>query len=168
MMGNPEIPGTQEEDAAEAVRGNEGTVATQATAAAAPEAAHIRRRPSAADDPESERMPLMARVLLADFAVAVIALIALFVIEVQRYGDASLHLRRQAWAEDLIVLFGVSALFGLVTFLLIRARHTRVAIIQAVVTALVLVAAVTSATTGDPQPGPADAPISTGNPANPG
>jgi hypothetical protein len=111
-------------------------------------------------------MPLMARVLLGDLAVAVVALVVLFVIEVQRFGDASFHLRREAWGEDLGVLFGVTILFGVVTFLLIRARHLRVAIIQAVVTALVLAAAVTSAATGDPQPTPdTTTPVSTtGNP----
>ena len=113
-------------------------------------------------------MPLTARVLLADFAVAVAALILLFVIEVQRFGDARLHLRREAWAEDLIVLFAVTAVFGVVTALLVRAKHARVAIVQAVVTALVLVAAVTSAATGDPKPTSADLPTSTGSSGNPG
>ncbi|MBS2537347.1 hypothetical protein KGQ20_31785, partial [Catenulispora sp. NF23] len=118
-------------------------------------------------DPEPERMPLIARVLLGDLAVAVIALVVLFVIEVQRFGDASLGLRRRAWQEDLVVLFVVTAVFAVITYLLIRARHTRVFLVQAVVTALVLAAAVTSATTGDPKPSPADAPI-TSTPGHPG
>lgn len=232
MMANPEMPGAQEEAAAEAVQaggtssagsvGSVGSVsslgeAVQATAATPevprprresvdgdhqvggaaqpsqpvqaaqpaqpPQAAQAaearkpaearppaeaRRRPPASYEPEPERMPLTARVLLADFAVAVAALILLFVIEVQRFGDARLHLRREAWAEDLIVLFAVTAVFGVVTALLVRAKHARVAIVQAVVTALVLVAAVTSAATGDPKPTSADLPTSTGSSGNPG
>lgn len=237
MMANPEMPGAQEEAAAEAVQaggtswagsvGSVGSVssvgeAVQATAAPAtaatpevprprresvdgdhqvggaaqpsqpvqaaqpaqpPQAAQAaearkpaearqpaeaRRRSPASYEPEPERMPLTARVLLADFAVAVAALILLFVIEVQRFGDARLHLRREAWAEDLIVLFAVTAVFGVVTALLVRAKHARVAIVQAVVTALVLVAAVTSAATGDPKPTSADLPTSTGSSGNPG
>ena len=238
MMANPEMPGAQEEAAAEAVQaggtssagsvGSVGSVssvgeAVQATAApataatpevprprresvdgdhqvggaaqpsqpaqppqaaqpaqpaqppqaaqpaeAARQPAEARRRSPASYEPEPERMPLTARVLLADFAVAVAALILLFVIEVQRFGDARLHLRREAWAEDLIVLFAVTAVFGVVTALLVRAKHARVAIVQAVVTALVLVAAVTSAATGDPKPTSADLPTSTGSSGNPG
>jgi hypothetical protein len=113
-------------------------------------------------------MPLIARVLLADFAVAVVGLILLFIIEVQRYGDASLTLRRRAWGEDLVVLFTVSVVFALVTLLLVRARHARVAIVQAIVTALVLTAAITSTATGDPKPTPADTTTTTGTPGNPG
>lgn len=167
MMANPEIPGAQEEAAAEVAEAREGTVTTQATVAA-PEVTPTRRQPADGYEPESERLPLLARVLLADFAVAVIALVGLFVIEVQRYGDASLHLRREAWGEDLAVLFGVSLVFGGVTFLLIRARHSRVAIVQAVVTALVLTAAITSAATGDPKPTPAEISTTTGTPGHPG
>lgn len=113
-------------------------------------------------------MPLLARVLLADFAVAVVGLVLLFIIEVQRYGVASMSLRRRAWGEDLAVLFGVSVLFGVVTLLLIRARHVRVAVVQAVVTALVLTAAITSAATGNPKPTPADISSTTGTSGNPG
>ena len=113
-------------------------------------------------------MPLLARVLLADLAVAVVGLVVLFVIEVQRFGEAGLHLRREAWAEDLAVLFGVSALFGVVTYLLFRAGRSRVGIAQAVVTALILAVAVTSAATGDPKPTPADTSTTTGTPGNPG
>ncbi len=113
-------------------------------------------------------MPLLVRVLLADFAVAVVGLILLFFIEVQRFGDASMPLRRRAWGEDLAVLFAVSVVFGVVTFLLIRARHVRVAMVQAVVTALVLTAAITSAATGDPQPTSADTSTTTGTSGNPG
>ena len=193
MMANPEMPGAQEEATAEAVPAAEAGVvaapveptapdAAAETAAAPPEATMPevpRPRSESADDaprrpapssyePQPERMPLMARVLIADFAVAVIALIALFVIEVQRFGDATLHLRREAWAEDLAVLFGVSVLFGLVTFFLIRARHARVAIVQAVVTALVLAVAVTSAATGDPKPTPDEISSTNGTPGHPG
>jgi hypothetical protein len=113
-------------------------------------------------------MPILARVLLADFVVAVAGLILLFIIEVQRYGVASMPLRHRAWGEDLAVLFGVSVLFGVVTLLLVRARHARVAIVQAVVTALVLTAAITSAATGDPKPTPADITTNTGTSGNPG
>ena len=113
-------------------------------------------------------MPLIARVLLADFAVAIAALILLFIIEVQRFGDAGMPLRRRAWGEDLAVLFAVSVLFGVVTLLLVRARHVRVAIVQAVVTALVLTAAITSAATGNPKPTPADITNMTGTSGNPG
>ena len=97
-------------------------------------------------------LPLTARVLLADLGVAILALIALTFIEVQRMGEASLHLRRQAYAEDLVVLFVVAAVFGVVTFLLFRAGHLKAAIVQAVVTALVLSVAITSAATGNPKP----------------
>lgn len=131
------------------------------------EAPPRRSKASAAYEPDTERMPLMARVLLADLAVAVVALVVLFVIEVQRFGDASLHLRRQAWGEDLVVLFGVTAVFGAVAYLLIRARHARVAIVQAVVTALVLAAAVTSAATGNPKPNP-DSTSTVSTTGNPG
>ncbi|WP_194920082.1 hypothetical protein [Catenulispora rubra] len=156
-----EAPGTA------AVGQGQAPVAGEAGRAAEP-----RRRPAPAPapssyEPEAERMPLMARVLLADLAVAVVALVALFVIEVQRFGDATLHLRREAWAEDLVVLFGVSVVFGVVTYLLFRARHLRVAIVQTVVTALILAAAVTSAVTGDPKPTSADIP-STSTSGNPG
>jgi hypothetical protein len=118
-------------------------------------------------DPEPERMPLMARVLLGDLAVAVVGLVALFVIEVQRFGDAGLSLRRRAWHEDLVVLFVVTGIFAAVTFLLARARHLRVFIVQAIVTALVLTAAITSVATGDPKLSPND-PVPTSTPGHPG
>ena len=193
MMANPDMPGTQEEATAVAFP-TEADAAAEATdagdamkAAGAPEAGSAtpevprpRREKPAGDDaprrpaparsyePEPERMPLLARVLLADFAVAVVGLILLFIIEVQWYGVASMPLRRRAWGEDLAVLFTVSVLFGVVTLLLVRARHVRVAIVQAVVTALVLTAAITSAATGDPKPTPADTTTTTGTSGNPG
>lgn len=176
MMANPELSSTQEPGLT-AVPPQGGPADTAAAPEASPEAEAPLRRSKASKtsktsiapevyEPDSERMPLMARVLLADLAVAIVALVVLFVIEVQRFGDASLHLRREAWAEDLGVLFVVTAVFGVVTSLLIRARHTRVAIVQVVVTALVLAAAVTSAATGSPKPSD-DTPVpvtSTGNP----
>ncbi|NUR25293.1 MAG: hypothetical protein HOV83_05495 [Catenulispora sp.] len=111
------------------------------------------RAPSAAHPESAGRtLPLIARVLLADLGLAILALIALTFIEVQRMGEASLHLRRQAYAEDLVVLFVVAAVFGVVTFLLFRAGRLKVAIVQAVVTALVLGVAITSAATGNPKP----------------
>jgi hypothetical protein len=167
-------------DAAEATNATEAAEAAGATGVTAevprprrepkPAGADAPRRPSSAPsyEPEQERMPLLARVLLADFVVAVAGLILLFIIEVQRYGVASMPLRRRAWGEDLAVLFGVSVLFGVVMLLLIRARHARVAIVQAVVTALVLTAAITSAATGDPKPTPADITTNTGTSGNPG
>lgn len=194
MMANPDMPGTQEEAAAvasptEADAAAEATDAGHAVKAAeapeagsaTPEVPRPRREPEPAGEgaprrpapapsyePEPERMPLLARVLLADFAVAVVGLILLFIIEVQRYGDAGMPLRRRAWGEDLAVLFTVSVLFGVVTLLLVRARHGRVAIVQAVVTALVLTAAITSAATGEPKPTPADTTTTTGTSGNPG
>jgi hypothetical protein len=173
-------------DATEATKGTEATKATKATEASEatavtpevprprrepePAGADVPRRPAPAPsyEPEQERMPLLARVLLADVAVAVAGLILLFIIEVQRFGDASMPLRRRAWGEDLVVLFGVSVLFAVVTLLLIRARHARVAIVQAVVTALVLTAAITSAATGNPKPTPAEISSTTGTSGNPG
>jgi hypothetical protein len=184
MMANPEISSTQEPglaavpaqggpaNAADAAEVPETAAAGQGQASVAGDArprAEPRRRPAPASyEPEPERMPLVARVLLADLAVAVAALILLFVIEVQRFGDASLHLRREAWTEDLVVLFGVSVVFGVVTYLLFRGGRARVAIVQAVVTALILTAAVTSAATGDPKPTSVDSPTTTGTPGNPG
>jgi hypothetical protein len=100
------------------------------------------------------RLPLVARVLLADLGVAIVALIALTVIEVQRLGEPSMSLRRHAYAEDLVVLFVVAAVFGAVTFLLFRTGNRKAALVQAVVTALVLGVAVTSAATGSPKPIP--------------
>lgn len=192
MMANPEISSTQEPglaavpaqggpaDAAEAVKPVEAAKPVEASGTAAVNqgqarvegeagpAAEPRRRPAPSSyEPEPERMPLLARVLLADLAVAVVALVVLFVIEVQRFGDATLHLRRQAWTEDLVVLFGVAVVFGVVTYLLFRAGHLRVAIVQTVVTALILAAAVTSAVTGDPKPTSADLPT-TSTSGNPG
>jgi hypothetical protein len=102
--------------------------------------------------PRPRPVPLMARVLLADLGVAIVALVTLTLIEVQRMGQASLHLRRQAYAEDLVVLFLVAVVFGVVAALLLRAGRIKVAIVQAVVTALVLGVAVTSAVTGAPKP----------------
>jgi hypothetical protein len=135
----------------------EPTIAGEAAGAA--EVQRPRRAPAALAEPEPEsRLPLMARVLLSDLAIAVIGLIFLVFIEVQRMGEASLHLRRRAYAEDLIVLFAVAAILGLITFFLFKARHVRVAIVQAVVTALVLTVAVTSGVTGNPQPTPTDDP----------
>lgn len=179
MMANPDIPGTQEEATATVPSSEVDAPAevTEAPAAATVDVPRPRResteaprRPAPASfyDPEPERMPLMVRVLLGDFAVGVVGLILLFVIEVQRYGDANLALRRRAWGEDLAVLFAVSALFAVITFLLVRARHMRVAIVQAVVTALVLVVAITSATTGDPKPTSADTSTTSGTPGHPG
>lgn len=175
---------TEADAAVEATEASEAYEASEAVAVM-PEVPRPRResKPVAADgprrsapapsqassyEPEPERMPLIARVLLADFAVAVAGLILLFIIEVQRFGDASMALRRRAWGEDLAVLFTVSILFGVVTLLLVRARHARVAIVQAVVTALVLTAAVTSAATGDPKPTAADTTSTTVNSGNPG
>jgi hypothetical protein len=185
MMANPEMSSTQEQgqdqglvavppqgrpvEADPADSGETAVVAVEAvsppeavsqTAAVSPaEAARPRRAPAAEFDPEPEsRLPLMARVLLSDLAIAVIGLIFLVVIEVQRMGEASLPLRRRAFAEDLVVLFAVTAILGLITFFLFKARHVRVAVVQAVVTALVLTVAVTSAATGNPQPTPTDEP----------
>ena len=78
-----------------------------------------------------------------------------------------LPLRRRAWQEDLVVLFAVTVVFGVVTYLLVRARHTRVVVVQAIVTALILTAAVTSAATGDPKPTAVDTPT-IGTPGHPG
>lgn len=194
MMANPEISSTQEPglaavpaqggpaDAVEATQSAEGAQPVEASGAAtvrqgwapgesaAGQSTESRRRPAPAQavyEAEPERMPILARVLLADLAVAVVALVVLFVIEVQRFGDATLHLRREAWGEDLVVLFGVSVVFGVVTYLLFRAGHLRVAIVQTVVTALILAAAVTSAATGDPKPTSADVPT-TSTSGNPG
>jgi hypothetical protein len=114
------------------------------------ETMHARRTPPP-PQPTASRLPLLARVLLADLGVVIVALIALTVVEVQRLGDASLHLRRQAYAEDLVILFLVAAVFGVVAYLLLRAGRTRVAIVQAVVAALVLGVAVTSAVAGNPK-----------------
>lgn len=185
-MANPEMSDTQEQslaavppqgrpadapEAAEAVGAahvpGAAQVPAQVPGARQPAGAGRRPNPAPAYEPEPERMPLMARVLLGDLAVAVVALVLLFVIEVQRFGDASLHLRRQAWGEDLVVLFGVTAVFGVVTYLLVRAGHLRVVIVQAVLTALVLAAAVTSAATGDPKPSPDTTPTVSTN-GNPG
>jgi hypothetical protein len=140
LMANPEMSGAQQQDL--------GAVPPQG-------------RPESVDAPvtsfrersESSRagLPLLARVLLADLGVVIVALIVLTVVEVQRLGDASLHLRRQAYAEDLVVLFLVAAVFGVVAYLLLRAGHARVAIVQAVVTALVFGVAVTSAVAGNPK-----------------
>ncbi|MEZ0115862.1 hypothetical protein ABH920_009904 [Catenulispora sp. EB89] len=185
MMANPEISSTQEPGLAavpaqggpagpaDAVEASGTAAVSQGEAPIegdeAGQAPEPRRRPAPSSyyEPEPERMPLLARVLLADLAVAVVALIVLFVIEVQRFGDATLHLRREAWTEDLVVLFGVSVVFGAVTYLLFRAGHLRVAIVQTVVTALILVAAVTSAVTGNPKPTSADIPA-TSTSGNPG
>lgn len=165
MMANPEISSTQEQGlAAVPPQGRPaGAEAIRQESRASEISATARARVIESDE---ERLPLTARVLLGDLAVAIVALVVLFVIEVQRFGDASFHLRREAWGEDLAVLFGVSAVFGGITFLLARARHLRVAVVQAVVTALVLAAAITSAATGDPQPTPdTTTPVSTtGNP----
>ncbi|WP_143765432.1 hypothetical protein [Catenulispora acidiphila] len=169
----PEVPRPRRESA-EAKRSvvDAGESAAAQSPANTRQPAEPRRRPAsapaAAYEPEPERMPLLARVLLADFAVAVVALVVLFIIEVQRFDDATVHLRRQAWIEDLAVLFLVSVLFGVVTFLLFRAGRTRVALVQVVVTALVLIAAITSAATGDPKPTSADIPTPTGSSSNPG
>ena len=100
------------------------------------------------------RLPLVARVLLADLGVAIVALIALTVIEVQRLGEPSMSLRRHAYAEDLVVLFLVAVVFGAVTFVLFRTGKRKAAVVQAVVTALVLGIAITSAATGSPKPVP--------------
>ena len=194
MMANPEMSSTQEQGLAAvppqgrpadaAVAPETAQIAQTAQAAEIAQTAQIAsapapdapRRRSAPDqdsaparsyEPDAERMPLMARVLLGDLAVAVVGLVLLFVIEVQRFGDASFHLRREAWGEDLVVLFGVGLVFGVITFLLVRARHMRVAIVQTVVTALVLAAAITSAATGDPKPTP-DTTTTVSNTGNPG
>ncbi|NUP52553.1 MAG: hypothetical protein HOW97_35300 [Catenulispora sp.] len=103
-------------------------------------------------DQTGRSLPLLARVLFADIGVAIVALIALTVIEVQRMGEPTMSLRRQAYAEDLVVLFGVAVIFGIVALVLLRTQHTRVGLVQAVVTALVLGVAITSAATGVPKP----------------
>jgi len=123
-------------------------------APALPTAAEPRRESAdRSRSPLSEdRMPLLARVLLADLAVVVVGLILLFVIEVQRLGDASLTLRRRAYAEDLVLLFGIAVVFGVVTYLLVKAGRMRVAIVQGVVALLVLGVAVASTVSGAPKP----------------
>ncbi|OLE20774.1 MAG: hypothetical protein AUG49_23795 [Catenulispora sp. 13_1_20CM_3_70_7] len=132
-MANPEIPGVQQQDLGAAEYSE-------------------RRHPAEAS---RTGLPLLARVLLADLGVVIVALVVLVIVEVQRLGsDASLHLRRQAYAEDLAVLFLVTAVFGVVAYLLFRAGHTKVAIVQAAVTALVLSVAITSAAAGSPKPSP--------------
>lgn len=180
-MANPEMPSVQQRDLGTVPpqghpdsiehrgplsAGPESTASDQdpsasaaaADAAAVEPAASMRapRRPAGtADhpaDPPQPRLPLLARVLLADLGVVIVALVALTIVEVQRLGGASLHLRRQAYAEDLAVLFLVAAVFGVVAYLLLRVGHTKVAIVQTLVTALVLTAAITSAVAGNPKP----------------
>lgn len=143
-MANPEMSSAQEQGL--------GAVPSQASR---PDARQPDLDPAGAGAEEpGKRLPLMARVLLADLGVAIVALIALTVIEVQRLGEAGYHLRQRAYAEDLVVLFLVVAVFGVVTFLLMRAGQARVALVQAVVTAVVLGLAVTSAVAAVPKPDP--------------
>ncbi|MFD0632667.1 hypothetical protein [Catenulispora yoronensis] len=111
-----------------------------------------RPAPTAPAVPESGSLSVLGRVFLADVGIAFFALIALVVIEVQRMGEAGMSLRRQAYVEDLAVLFVVAVVFGFITFVLTRLGHAKVAIVQGLVTALVLGVAITSAATGYPKP----------------
>lgn len=85
--------------------------------------------------PES-RLPLMARVLMADVALAVVALIAFVIIGLQRLDGPTLDDRRAAYVEDVLVFFAIGAVFALVAFLLYRAGHVRVALVQVAVALL--------------------------------
>ncbi|MFL6112455.1 MAG: hypothetical protein ACJ786_14030 [Catenulispora sp.] len=161
-MANPEMPGAQQQDLGAVLpRERPDPIAASGASFGEHGDERARRRPAESESPAERRpaeparsgLPLLARVLLADLGVVIVALIALTVVEVQRLGgEATLHLRRQAYAEDLAVLFLVAAVFGVVAYLLLRAGRSKVAIVQAVVTALVLTVAITSAVAGNPKP----------------
>jgi hypothetical protein len=104
------------------------------------------------DPPSADRkLPLLATVLLADLAVAIVALVVLVIIGVREVGgDATLGERQTVHAEDLVVFFVGGALFVGVAYLLYRARQNRVAVVQAVVAAVVLGLGIFAAVNGNP------------------
>jgi hypothetical protein len=113
---------------------------------------------------EERRIPLAVAVLLADLGVAFVALIGLIVIGLQRYGDTSMGPRRHAYAEAITVIFLVAAVFGVVAVALFRAKRGRVAVIQAVVTALIISVGTYAAIAG--RPGADPAVVSPGDPTD--
>jgi hypothetical protein len=89
-------------------------------------------------EPAGRGLPLLASVLLADLALALVALIAFVIIGVQRLDDATMDQRRAAYHEDLVVFLAVGAIFALVAYLLHRAGQAKVALVQAVVAVVAL------------------------------
>ena len=108
---------------------------------------------------EPRGLSRIAGVLLADLALAVVAVVVLVVIGLQRLNGATLDARRTAYTEDLVVFFVVGAIFAGVAYLLYRAREVRVAAIQAVVAAVVLGLGGFAAVAGQPSESSVISPI---------
>jgi hypothetical protein len=100
--------------------------------------------------------------------ILVVGFVALIVISVQRFGDADLASRRVAWYEDLVVFFGMGALFGAIAFVLFRSRIFRLAAVQAVLAVALIGTGAVSSATGNPKPAvvnPDDVPVPSESPS---
>ena len=90
--------------------------------------------------------------VVADVAMVAVGFVTLIVIGVQKFGDADLASRQMAWYEDLVVFYGIGALFAVIAYVLFRSRIFRLAVVQAVLAVAVLGAGVASTAAGDPKP----------------
>jgi hypothetical protein len=105
---------------------------------------------------------------VADLAMVAVGFVTLIVIGVQKFGDADLASRQVAWYEDLVVFYGIGALFAVIAYFLFRSRIFRLAAVQAVLAVAVLGAGVASTATGDPKPAvvnPDQAPVPSESPS---
>jgi hypothetical protein len=114
---------------------------------------------------EESRIPLMARVLMADVALAVVALVVFVIIGLQRLDGPTLDDRRAAYYEDVVVFFAVGAVFALVAFLLYRSRHVKVALVQVAVALLAFGLGGYAAASGSPSAGSVVAPVAPEEPS---
>jgi hypothetical protein len=106
--------------------------------------------------------------LVADLVILAVGFVALIVIGVQRFGDADLASRRVAWYEDLVVFFGMGALFAAIAFVLFRSRIFRLAAVQAVLAVALIGTGAVSSATGSPKPAvvnPDDVPVPSESPS---
>lgn len=90
--------------------------------------------------------------VVADVAMLAVGFVTLIVIGVQKFGDADLASRQVAWYEDLVVFYGVGALFAVIAYFLFRSRIFRLAVVQTMLAVAVLGAGVASTATGSPKP----------------
>lgn len=129
-----------------------------------------RQAPHDAADTEGvkQRSARWVPLVVGDLALLVVGFVALIVIGVQRFGDADLASRRVAWYEDLVVFYGIGAVFAVIAYFLFRSRIFRLGTAQALLALALIGTGVGSTLTGNPKPAvvnPDDAPVPSESPS---
>lgn len=130
-----------------------------------PEGGTPGREPGSPDQPRPRRwVPLV----VADVVILAVGFVVMIIIGVQRFGDADLASRRVAWYEDLVVFFGLGAVFAVIAYVLFRSRIFRLAAVQAVLAVALIGTGAVSSATGKPKPAvvnPDDVPVPSESPS---